>query len=210
LNIKKLIIRLSSRYGQIGWKGFVFGFLEKIRNYLLKIYFRFDGWHVGATYHFRPYKAQVVEVVNQLCPISVVELGCGLGDILSRINSSLKYGIDIDPGVIRAARFINKKGCDFFCADLLYSDVHLDLNIDRVDCVIMVNFTHNLTFKQINKLINRVSENVTLKYMVIDIIKPGFGYKYSHSIAELKGVGQVIEVFEGLDGIRNFVLLRLN
>src|SRR5882724_2411371 len=45
--------------------------------------FRFDEWHANAPYACRPYKKSVVDLANSLRPNTVVEVGCGLGEILS-------------------------------------------------------------------------------------------------------------------------------
>ena len=48
-----------------------------------------------------------MDLVNALTPERVVEVGCGLGDILSRIEARDRFGLDEDANVIRAARFLH-------------------------------------------------------------------------------------------------------
>src|SRR4051812_17445146 len=69
--------------------------------------FELDPWHANAPYSCRPYKKSVVDLVNSLKPERVVEIGCGLGEILVRIQARHRFGLDTDADVIRAARFLH-------------------------------------------------------------------------------------------------------
>jgi len=62
----------------------------------LRLLFGFDRWHASAPYSCRPYKELVVELANALQPSIAVEVGCGLGDIISRIKAADRFGIDSD------------------------------------------------------------------------------------------------------------------
>ena len=59
--------------------------------------FRFDPWHAAAPYSCRPYKSQVVALANSLRPAVALEIGCGLGDILSRVDARERIGLIVMP-----------------------------------------------------------------------------------------------------------------
>ena len=46
---------------------------------------------------------------------SLIDVGCGLGDIISRIHADNRYGYDISNEVLKAAKFKNKKDINFYC-----------------------------------------------------------------------------------------------
>ena len=84
---------------------------------LARIY-KFNAWHVEAPTSARGYRNTVADLVNRLSPTTVVEVGCGLGYILSRIDAVQRFGYDVDKGVINAARFIHGKKITFVHGDL--------------------------------------------------------------------------------------------
>ena len=56
-----------------------------ITRYYLRFLFVFnkiDKWHFRANYYCRPYKKNIIDIVNIINPDIVVEIGCGIGDIL--------------------------------------------------------------------------------------------------------------------------------
>jgi SAM-dependent methyltransferase len=65
--------------------------------------YRFDQWHAAAPYWCRRYKREAVRMANALAPSVVVEIGCGLGEVIRRIQAPWRYGVDRDPHVLEAA-----------------------------------------------------------------------------------------------------------
>ena len=77
------------------------------RAFLQRLY-GFDRWHVG--HAAEPYAADIVRFLNEWPEAdreSVVEIGCGLGDILRRIRFRSRLGLDRDPRVLAAARLLS-------------------------------------------------------------------------------------------------------
>jgi SAM-dependent methyltransferase len=55
------------------------------------------------------YAADIVRYVNALPEQdreAIVEIGCGLGDIIRHLHARERLGLDHDPGVVAAARFL--------------------------------------------------------------------------------------------------------
>ena len=108
---------------KIGLLNAVIGMAELVGNQILHLFFHFDKWHIGATYHLKPYKAQVVEIINNLTVTSVTEIGCGLGDIISRVDNLERLGVDPDVQVIKCATYLHGNKCNFYTSDLENSKV---------------------------------------------------------------------------------------
>lgn len=77
--------------------------------------FGFARWHVDP-YDFRPYAKWLVEKLSRILADGrcgdgeIVEIGCGLGDIISNLRGAKRRtGYDLDPHVIRAARLVHPK-----------------------------------------------------------------------------------------------------
>ena len=81
----------------------------KIYKYLQKRD-KFDPWHTLSTIYSRDYAKWIINNLNQLLNEDdgswVVEVGCGLGEIIGNINWPHKAGYDLDEGVIKAAKFL--------------------------------------------------------------------------------------------------------
>src|ERR1700683_5160229 len=102
----------------------------------LRLLFGVDRWHASAPYSWRPYKELVVELANALEPSIAVEVGCGLGDIISRVNAVERFGIDSDARVIRAARFLHR-GRGFWIHDDGNCIQRIVPPARTIDCLIM-------------------------------------------------------------------------
>ena len=79
--------------------------LHRWERTLLQRAYGFDKWHVG--HAGETYAADIVRYLNAWPAASrraVAEIGCGLGDILRRLEFRDRLGLDRDPGVLAAAR----------------------------------------------------------------------------------------------------------
>ena len=89
------------------WKVY-FRFISLPR-YLLRYYFKFYPFNLIPTKS----KQYCVDIINHLnkrqLKRSVVEIGCGLGDILRNIDFEKKFGYDKQIEVLNALNFMVKK-----------------------------------------------------------------------------------------------------
>jgi hypothetical protein len=159
--------------------------------FFLQRKYGFDYWHIRGDYICKPYKKQVVDIVNSLPNMDVaVDVGCGMGDILARTNIKNRIGIDIDQKVIDCALFLRQ-----------------DLTFYRG--MIAINWTHNICFDDLvnnfSKVINKYSHNC---YILVDIIKPDIeNYKYKHSIEDYAKYFKISSSVVSVDGVRIFLTL---
>ncbi len=141
--------------------------------------FKFDSWHCQAPYHCRPYKQKIVELANSVRPEVVAEVGCGLGDILRRVTAAERFGFDVDPAVIRAARALHGGGIHWIHGDL--ESVEAALPSGRaIDCMIMVNWTHNLSPERLAGLLTPLLPRV--RHLIVDAIDADGpeSYRFKH------------------------------
>ncbi len=166
-------------------------------------YFRFDPWHADAPYCCRTYKKTVVDLVNSLAPNSVIEIGCGLGELLYRIHSSRRYGYDVDLGVIRAARILHGSKISFFHGDAT------KVEQSDIDVLILVNWIHGQSPVELEGLVKPLLNRV--RYLVLDAIDPDGpdSYRYKHDFAFLEGKAKRLSITRALDEPRSFHLYRV-
>ena len=131
--------------------------IKKIQCYSYTLYllvlcviFKFDNWHARSSAICRKYKHQLITIINDIDGKScVVEIGCGLGDLLEKIEANQKIGFDLDENVINAAKFINK---DISFEKGSFANV-VALN-ENIDVLILVNWIHNIPLDELVKNIN--------------------------------------------------------
>ena len=104
-----MLKKILNKFYNLGTYSFCFCIFYKFYFYILALFFKVDNWHIQTPFHCRSYKQKIVNISNNLKLSSVVEVGCGVGDIISRIKADTKYGFDIEPRVIKLAKFLDKK-----------------------------------------------------------------------------------------------------
>ena len=87
------------------WK--IYFKILSIPRYLLKYFFKFYPFNLIPT-QSKQYCIDIISHLNKReTKESVVEIGCGLGDILRNINFKKKYGYDKQMEVLNALNFLN-------------------------------------------------------------------------------------------------------
>lgn len=150
--------------------------------YILYIIFRFHKWHILSNIHFSCYKNIVVYVANYIVkPESVVEMGCGLGEIISRINSPKLVAIDNDDKVLKAAAFINiRNGIEYRCQDL-----RILQSIEIFDLLILVNFTDSIEPENLKNYLMPYILRANNKFIIIDETIKIIERKFNHNLLSI-------------------------
>lgn len=176
--------------------------------FALRAVFGFERWHAKSPFYCHPYKQKCVMLIEEeVRPRSVVELGCGLGEIIRRISAPNRYGIDIDVRVVRAARFIagTRSGIEFRAGSFPeVTEVGPDL-----DLLIMVNWPHSLTPTELQTALDTLFAKVKIKWLLVDEIVEKNNHRCQHDYeAILHGRYAVHRRISDDVHVRNLVLLR--
>jgi SAM-dependent methyltransferase len=150
----------------------------------------------------------VVGIVNSLRPESVVEVGCGLGEILSRIRARERFGFDSDAAVVRAARFLHPRGTRWVAADA-FAVPELLPREQGIDCLVMINWIHNLRPDQLADCVLPLLPRV--RYLLLDAIDHDApsSYRFRHDFGFLAGVTERISMTRAAGEPRSFVLYQV-
>ncbi len=168
--------------------------VRRIERALLQRVYGFDSWHVG--HSGEPYAADIVRYLNAWPETSrqaVVEIGCGLGDILRHLRFQTRLGLDRDPGVLRAARllamFQGAAKPRFEAFEYPQSAL-----VGVYNVIIMVNWIHQVDPEPLRQAV---------RTCVAHHLHPGGGvvldtvedpaYRYNHDVHLLAPTGTVIE-----------------
>jgi uncharacterized UPF0146 family protein len=168
---------MSWKCGVIGY-----GILQKI--------FGFHKWHMTPVEQ-RPYGMEIIKWCNRLLARGigansgkVIEVGCGLGDIVAKIKTknSNKVGYDIDEKVIKAAKIIHpgiKFQVDSFAPDI---------RGERILIFIAVNFLYALDSKTVKKEFKKLLTDNDVKYIITETMYPITpNYPNSHDMDKVLG-----------------------
>ena len=174
----------------------------------LRHFFRFDSWHANAPYSCRPYKKVVVDIVNSLRPEAVVEVGCGLGDILSRVSARERFGFDTDSAVIGAARLLHPCRANWFSGDASLIEKRIPPG-RRIDCLIMVNWIHQLSPEELAACVLPILPRVG--YLLVDSVDSDAlaSNRFRHDFQFMSGISERISITRVVGEPREFVLFKV-
>ena len=191
MSIKNFISRLQKKVYYKGWHGLFLIIIQKLTIYpflqIVQIVLGYDRWH-NTPFFIRPYAKKIVEYLNKKdTKNSVVEIGCGTGDILRRLLYNEKYGLDNDEKVL--------KGLDFFSVFLnkstkikiLVFDFEKEELEGQYDIIILCNWIHGIRPELLKEKINKIFDsNLKLNgEIIVDVIKKNSNYPYNHDISYL-------------------------
>ena len=150
---------------------------KRLYKVLQKI-FKFDKWHISSIKE-RDYAMYLVKYINDnLYDLAyskkIIEVGCGLGDIISsvKIKNTEKIGYDLSAKVIRIAKIIHPN-CKFNVGSFN------EINNEKIAVLIAVNFLHGFDEHTIEEWFNYVIQNNDINMIVVDKVRTP-PYEYSH------------------------------
>lgn len=172
--------------------------------------FGFNRWHVRSPFPRRAYKARVVKMIDSFCPETVVEVGCGLGEIISRTNARNRFGFDLEAAVIAAAARPHGTGAIFHQGDLRVPGGIACFVCLPIDVLVAVNWPHMLPFDEFERALQELGKNLPVSILVIDTIRPEHsGYEHHHTIDDVRRLGTMLTTISGGDGIRDIHAVKL-
>lgn len=174
---------------------------------ILRAVYRFDPWHAANPAGCRPYKRHVAEVANSLNPCSVMEVGCGLGEILVQIRARRRIGVDPERGVLRAARLLHPaSGVHWMHGDLLL----LQSISGPIDLLLAIGWVHGVSPQELERLI--VPHAHRIKYILVDAFNSDESpYPFKHDFAFLERMAERIHVSTPVDDpVRRYMVFQVN
>jgi SAM-dependent methyltransferase len=132
----------------------------------------------------------VADEIENFCfkGIGVVDIGCGLGDLVTLLPKTISYlGIDIDQKVVNAARtrFYFRRNVTFKCENLLEQQLSSPFEI-----VFMLNWLHHVSTNTLKSLTKNLAHSITKNnpnesyYLCFDSIEMD-GYPHSHTLNDM-------------------------
>ena len=191
----------------LGLYNFTLGNINLFFYTLLKPIFGFEEWHRSNPYHFRPYKRYVVDLINELNPKTTIEVGCGLGEMLEKVKSENKIGIDPSQKVIKANKYIYP----FSNTRWIVGDINtiIDIDIKNIDVIFMIGWLHIIKPEELEKLLMSICHKT--KYLVIDKFNTPFLNEkdFFHDFSYLENyMDLILEKTPKDDNIRSYFIYK--
>jgi SAM-dependent methyltransferase len=94
---------------------------------------------------------------------TIVEIGCGTGDILAGLKIKKRIGVDIEDEVIRLAKLMHP--------DIVFKTGSFnDVRGEDIDVLITVNFIHGIDPKELSGYYDLLLKNNKIKYVCVDSV----------------------------------------
>lgn len=160
------------------------------REYLQKI-IGFDEWHLN-NLNERFYAVPTINRINELIrngkigPGTILEIGCGLGDIISSIQWHDRMGYDIDKKAIIAARILHPR-TPFRVGSF---DT---ISKKKISVLLALNFLHRIDDENCYQYFSQLFNQNEVDFVVVDAVQSP-PYQYVHDYENLLGkLGYVLE-----------------
>jgi 2-polyprenyl-3-methyl-5-hydroxy-6-metoxy-1,4-benzoquinol methylase len=153
---------------------------ERVRNFILFLFFHFDRWHISPSSN-RIYPGAIIDFVQKYSLDDICEIGCGLGDTISKLNGKNMIGLDYDENVLKAASLLHKKNHNLRFEKFVFPSSALE---GSYNLIIAVNWIHSYDEDTIKtRLLLYFVENLKYNgFLILDSIR-NKGYKYCHDFS---------------------------
>jgi cyclopropane fatty-acyl-phospholipid synthase-like methyltransferase len=163
--------------------------LSRFPRIILWYIFRFDKWHISSLSEHK-YAQDIIKYLNLRAnnrQFSLVEIGCGLGDIIRNVKYHSRLGLDREANVLRAAALLAKIKLNGKLIFKVFDFPGSELN-GRYDSLVMVNWIHHIWPEVLKAKISQyVANNLTEGGEILIDTVQSKNYEYNHSIDYLVG-----------------------
>jgi hypothetical protein len=183
----------------------------KLQYRILWQIYRFDPWHASAPYACREYKVRAVDLANSTHSRVVLDVGCGLGDVISRVHAEKRWGVDLSAAAIAAARRLSGGQVSFAIGSGFAPDEIAKVVSDRpIDLLIMTGWAHGMQLEQLVATIRSIQQKLSVRILLIDTVHPGILEDcFALSVEDLTRLGEVRASVDCGDRARELHLIAL-
>lgn len=159
-----------------------------------------DQWHLIPKEQ-KPYCSEIVDyILEKKTDGSIVELGCGLCDIIGdkRLEKFQRYGLDVDRDVIEEAK-LHFPDIDLKCGS--FEDLEIK---NKLSFFLTVNFLHAISTEELREILERVFSENQINYYIADEVTGNYEYLFHLEDVVPKGyvLDRVIGIHPSDGGVR--------
>ena len=172
--------------------------------------FRYDPWHASAPYFCREYKRRTVQLASTVQARVAVDIGCGFGEIIARVEAARRYGVDRSPEAIRFARLLHGRKVSFRVASLSTpEELRAAIAEPSIDLLVMTNWLHGVPFDELRAMLTRLRELIPVDRLLVDGLRDAPD-RHVHSAEQLTQLGRIERSVDAGDEHRHLYLIRLD
>jgi SAM-dependent methyltransferase len=167
-----------------------------------------ERWHAGGEER-HPYRQEILHRLHARAPTSVLEIGCGLGDILCRVPACRRLGCDVSARVLWAARLSHP--LQWLLRGTRFATLRLGDPVQgHFDAVVCVNFIHIISPADLQTALRALArDNLAPGGVLVFDVVSNPQYRHNHDPAFLlKDLGLDAEVVGGFEFGRSLVFAR--
>lgn len=162
------MIHLFRKVREVGIINCMLGGIKREKHIRLCKKYHIDSWHVSP-YELRKYVQVTATYVNSKKADVVVDIGCGLGEMLRHINADIKVGFDVQEEVIKVAKMLSKDNITYSVGS--FDKVNMSVPIDYL---ITLNFMHGSTAETWKSCYHDIAKRNEIRHFIIDTVPEGY------------------------------------
>lgn len=163
---------LLKKIREVGIVNCIVGFLKREKYKKMQRTYHFDNWHISP-YELRKYLQATVDYINSKDAQVVVDIGCGLGEMLRRIKAADRVGMDVHEETIRAAEQLSK-GDITYCVGSFQ-----ELQMEKpIDYLVSLGFMHGGTEEAWRMSYRDAAKRNHILHFVVDTVPEEGGSHY--------------------------------
>ena len=159
--------KILRKLKEVGILNLIIGIIKIPYFKLLQKFFHFESWHISP-YELREYVQIVAKYVNSHNAKYVVDIGCGLGELIRHINAPKRIGIDIEKENINTAKYLHRRTNIEF-KNGSFDDLGTK---QEIDYLITLNFMHGSPHQTWQPAYHKICKNNNIKHIIVDSTKP--------------------------------------
>lgn len=157
--------RFLDKLAEVGFANCMKGTFRRGYYRRLQKKYQFESWHLSP-YELREYAQKTAEYVSSKQADLVVDIGCGLGEIIRHIQAKRRIGIDIQQEVVLAAKFLDKtKEIEFRKGSGSELGSH-----QVIDYLITLGFMHGSNEDVWRPIYHKMIQENQIKHIIVDTL----------------------------------------
>lgn len=160
-------MRVFRKIFEVGFVNFLVGCIKRVEYTVLFHKYGFDKWHVSP-YEHRKYAIETGKYISRFRPELMVDIGCGLGDLLRHTKlaqTGKGFGYDLSESAIKVARKLSKSEKLNFQKGS-FASIHFEKIIDYLTAL---NFMHGSPEEKWKQQFDILLKQNKIHHIVVDV-----------------------------------------
>jgi len=187
-------MKIFDKIGEVGLKNVLIGTIKREQYKIMQKKYGFNSWHISP-YELREYAQVVAKYVSeQDCEDKlVVDVGCGMGEVISNIKQSNRFGYDLDDVVIGLAPSVhNKEKVEYRCGS--FDELCKDFDAGtKISYLITLGFMQGSTEEKWIDYYHKVANHFDIDHFIVDTLKEGINGAHRLDFTKILPNNYIIE-----------------